>query len=113
MEELCDYQLHKYCLKYPSLNSFKLSNEILEDCGKIQSLKSLLNQLKEKKHRVLLFSQMTKVLDILEEILSYWRYSFLRLDGATPVADRQVYFEFYLLILNIIIIIIIIKFLLI
>ena len=74
------------------VNSFKLPIEVIENCGKIQKLKTLLAQLKKDGHRVLLFSQMTRVLNILEELMHYWGYNFVRLDGSTPVADRQVNF---------------------
>lgn len=40
--------------------------------------------------RVLIFSQMTRMLDILEDYC-YWRmYEYCRLDGSTPHEDRQV-----------------------
>jgi SNF2 family DNA or RNA helicase len=45
--------------------------------------------LKEEGHRVLLFSQMTRMLDILEDFLSHLGYSFSRIDGSTSAADRQ------------------------
>jgi len=40
------------------------------DCGKLQTLDELLKKLKTENHRVLIFSQMSKVLDILEIFLS-------------------------------------------
>ena len=39
--------------------------------------------------RVLLFSQFTMVLDILEEVLRMSGHSFTRIDGSTPVTERQ------------------------
>jgi SNF2 family DNA or RNA helicase len=59
------------------------------DCGKLQTLAVLLLRLKSEGHRVLLFTQMTKMLDILEAFLNLYRYSYLRLDGATKVENRQ------------------------
>jgi len=58
-------------------------------------LKSLLEQLYKKKHRALIFSQMTKMLDILENFLDYLGYSYLRFDGSTSVDDRQVLIDQY------------------
>ncbi|KAJ1981966.1 swr1 complex component [Dimargaris xerosporica] len=58
------------------------------DCGKLQKLAPLLRELKAGHHRSLIFSQMTRVLDILEQFLNLHGYRYLRLDGATPVAQR-------------------------
>ncbi|KAF9417083.1 swr1 complex component [Podila epigama] len=59
------------------------------DCGKLQKLDSLLRELKTGGHRVLIFTQMTKVLDILEIFLNIHGHRYLRLDGTTSVEDRQ------------------------
>lgn len=60
------------------------------DCGKLQSLNYLLRELKSGHHRVLIFTQMTKMLDVLEAFLNYHGYIYLRLDGTTKVETRQV-----------------------
>ncbi|KAL5477552.1 hypothetical protein EMCRGX_G024363 [Ephydatia muelleri] len=60
------------------------------DCGKLQTLHLLLRQLKAGNHRVLVFTQMARVLDILEIFLNYHGHTYLRLDGATPILKRQV-----------------------
>lgn len=60
------------------------------DCGKLQSLDYLLRELKSGHHRVLIFTQMTKMLDVLEAFLNYHGYIYLRLDGTTKVETRQV-----------------------
>ncbi|KIJ51416.1 hypothetical protein M422DRAFT_224001 [Sphaerobolus stellatus SS14] len=59
------------------------------DCGKLQELASLLRKRAAGGHRVLIFTQMTKVLDILEIFLNFHGYRYLRLDGATKIEDRQ------------------------
>ncbi|KAI8321229.1 hypothetical protein GQ54DRAFT_244600, partial [Martensiomyces pterosporus] len=58
------------------------------DCGKLQALDLLLTRLVQGGHRALIFTQMTKVLDILEKWLNLHGYRYLRLDGATPVEQR-------------------------
>ncbi|KAJ2156608.1 swr1 complex component [Coemansia sp. RSA 552] len=59
------------------------------DCGKLQALDRLMRRLVgEGGHRVLLFTQMTRVLDILEQWLNLHGYRYLRLDGATKVEQR-------------------------
>ncbi|KAG1739104.1 SNF2 family N-terminal domain-containing protein [Suillus paluster] len=59
------------------------------DCGKLQELSRLLRQRKLEGHRVLIFTQMTRILDILEIFLNFHGYLYLRLDGATKIEDRQ------------------------
>ena len=59
------------------------------DCGKLQQLSQLLRQRKAGGHRILIFTQMTRVLDILEIFLNFHGYLYLRLDGATKIEDRQ------------------------
>ncbi len=51
---------------------------------------NLLRQLKIGKHRVLIFTQMTRMLDVLEAFLNYHGHIYLRLDGTTRVDQRQV-----------------------
>ena len=63
------------------------------DCGKLQKLDELLRSLKEGSHRALIFTQMTKVLDILEIFLSFHGHRYLRLDGSTKVEQRQILTE--------------------
>lgn len=63
------------------------------DCGKLQKLAILLRDLKDNGHRALIFTQMTKVLDVLEQFLNYHGYLYMRLDGATKIEDRQILTE--------------------
>jgi len=59
------------------------------DAGKLQTLARLLLALKKEGHRVLIFTQMTKMLDVLEQFLSLHGHVYLRLDGGTGVEKRQ------------------------
>ncbi|XP_017885705.1 helicase domino isoform X2 [Ceratina calcarata] len=63
------------------------------DCGKLQSLDQVLRKLKSENHRVLIFTQMTRMLDVLEAFLNYHGHIYLRLDGTTRVDQRQVLME--------------------
>ncbi|KAG8433422.1 hypothetical protein GDO86_017631, partial [Hymenochirus boettgeri] len=63
------------------------------DCGKLQTLDRLLRHLKSGGHRVLLFTQMTRMLDVLEQFLNYHGHIYLRLDGSTRIEQRQVLME--------------------
>ncbi|MCJ1378887.1 swr1 complex component [Xylographa soralifera] len=60
------------------------------DCGKLQRLDTLLRTLQAGGHRALIFTQMTKVLDILEQFLNIHGHRYLRLDGATKIEQRQI-----------------------
>ncbi|XP_047321306.1 protein CHROMATIN REMODELING 5 isoform X2 [Impatiens glandulifera] len=68
--------------------SSKMERIILSS-GKLVILDKLLVRLHETKHRVLIFSQMVRMLDILAEYLSLRGFQFQRLDGSTKSELRQ------------------------
>lgn len=86
-DPLMDDILHRASVKLQI--AFPDSSLIQYDCGKLQELASLLHKRAVGSHRVLIFTQMTKVLDILEIFLNFHGYRYLRLDGATKIEDRQ------------------------
>ncbi|XP_013871645.1 chromodomain-helicase-DNA-binding protein 3 isoform X2 [Austrofundulus limnaeus] len=57
--------------------------------GKLTLLQKMLRKLKEQGHRVLVFSQMTKMLDLLEDFLDHEGYKYERIDGGITGALRQ------------------------
>jgi len=59
------------------------------DCGKLQELEILLRKISSRGDRALVFTQMTRMLDILESFLNLHDFRYLRLDGATKTEDRQ------------------------
>lgn len=59
------------------------------DCGKLQELAGLLRRLKSGGHRALIFTQMTKMLDVLEAFINLYGYTYMRLDGSTQPEERQ------------------------
>ena len=61
----------------------------LADSGKLQVLDDLLRRLKGEGRRVLLFCQMTQMMNLLEDYLNFRKYKFLRLDGSTKIEDRR------------------------
>ncbi|XP_052312573.1 chromatin structure-remodeling complex protein SYD isoform X5 [Populus trichocarpa] len=61
---------------------------IIRLCGKLEMLDRLLPKLKATDHRVLFFSTMTRLLDVMEEYLTWKQYRYLRLDGHTSGGDR-------------------------
>lgn len=67
----------------PSMRRF------VTDSGKLARLDQLLRQLKAGGHRVLLYFQMTRMIDLMEEYLTYCNYKYCRLDGSTKLEDRR------------------------
>ncbi|KAB2053070.1 hypothetical protein ES319_A12G162300v1 [Gossypium barbadense] len=66
-----------------------LSDEYVMLSAKCQALAKLLPSLKRSGHRVLIFSQWTSMLDILEWTLDVIGVTYKRFDGSTQVTDRQ------------------------
>ncbi|GMH28470.1 hypothetical protein Nepgr_030313 [Nepenthes gracilis] len=62
--------------------------EIVRASGKFELLDRLLPKLRRAGHRVLLFSQMTRLLDILEIYLKMHDFMYLRLDGSSKTEER-------------------------
>ena len=72
------------------LTSFFPDKKLVQfDAGKLQTLSELLHDLKRGGHRVLIFTQMSKMLDILEAFLNLNGHTYVRLDGSTGVDRRQ------------------------
>ncbi|KAA3672360.1 DNA helicase INO80, partial [Paragonimus westermani] len=71
-----------------SLEPVPLATRV-SDSGKLVVLDQLLNQLKPAGHRVLIYSQMTRMIDILEEFMIYRKHAYLRLDGSSRLSDRR------------------------
>ena len=68
---------------------YTTDKHLVDNCGKMVILDKLLTRLKEQGSRVLIFTQMTKVLDILEDYCLWKGHEYCRLDGTTPHEDRQ------------------------
>ncbi|XP_015731801.2 chromodomain-helicase-DNA-binding protein 1-like isoform X3 [Coturnix japonica] len=87
-------QLRK-CVAHPYLfngvepEPFEIGDHIIEASGKLCLLDKLLSFLYDGGHRVLLFSQMTKLLDILQDYMDYRGYSYERLDGSVRGEERH------------------------
>ncbi|XP_056606446.1 chromodomain-helicase-DNA-binding protein 1-like [Triplophysa dalaica] len=87
-------QLRK-CVDHPYLfdgvepEPFEMGEHLMEASGKLSLLDPMLAYLQEGGHRVLLFSQMTRMLDILQDYLEYRGYSYERLDGSVRGEERN------------------------
>ena len=62
---------------------------LISDAGKLFVLDGLLARLKEGGHRVLIYSQMTRMIDLLEEYMSHRQHSYMRLDGSSKIHERR------------------------
>ncbi|KAI8880862.1 hypothetical protein K501DRAFT_224069 [Backusella circina FSU 941] len=63
--------------------------DLILDSGKLTKLDKLLEKLKNEGHRCLIYFQMTKMIDLFEEYISYKQYKYLRLDGSSKISDRR------------------------
>ncbi|KAH0851858.1 hypothetical protein HID58_094424, partial [Brassica napus] len=76
-------------------NAGKTSVQTISFRCKMVLLDKLLPKLKERDSRVLIFSQMTRLLDILEDYLMYRGYLYCRIDGNTGGDERDASIEAY------------------
>ncbi|PKA58794.1 ATP-dependent helicase BRM [Apostasia shenzhenica] len=84
LRKICNHPL----LNYPYYNDYS-KDFIVRSCGKLWILDRILLKLQRAGHRVLLFSTMTKLLDILEEYLQWRHLIYRRIDGTTSLEDRE------------------------
>ncbi|KYM80073.1 Lymphoid-specific helicase, partial [Atta colombica] len=82
---------HPYLVHCP-LNSTglpKIDNDLIRSSGKLLVLDAMLAKLKMRGHKVLLFSTMTMILDMIEDYLTLRDYNYVRLDGTTKIEVRK------------------------
>ncbi|KAG6832455.1 hypothetical protein H0H92_001501 [Tricholoma furcatifolium] len=65
------------------------AKRLIYDSAKLARLDALLQELKQGDHRVLVYFQMTRMMDLMEEYLIYRQYKYLRLDGSSKIEDRR------------------------
>ncbi|KAF9015289.1 SNF2 family N-terminal domain-containing protein [Cyathus striatus] len=65
------------------------AKRLIYDSAKLARLDSLLQELKAGDHRVLVYFQMTRMMDLMEEYLIFRQYKYLRLDGSSKLEDRR------------------------
>jgi chromatin-remodeling ATPase INO80 len=68
---------------------FTDKQSLISDGGKLTVLDELLQKLKSQGHRVLVYSQMTKMIDLLEEFMYYRKHTYMRLDGSSKISERR------------------------
>ncbi|EAW50035.1 helicase, lymphoid specific [Homo sapiens] len=83
---------HPYLIEYPIdpvTQEFKIDEELVTNSGKFLILDRMLPELKKRGHKVLLFSQMTSMLDILMDYCHLRDFNFSRLDGSMSYSERE------------------------
>ena len=66
-----------------------LGEHLVVNCAKLNVLDKLLARMRANGSRVLIFSQMTRMLDILEDYCRMRSYGYCRIDGNTSYEDRE------------------------
>ncbi|XP_056298167.1 chromodomain-helicase-DNA-binding protein 3 isoform X1 [Pseudoliparis swirei] len=86
---------HPYLFPVASIEAQRTPNgayegsALIKASGKLTLMQKMLRKLKDQGHRVLVFSQMTKLLDLLEDFLDHEGYKYERIDGSVTGAMRQ------------------------
>ncbi|CAI5682064.1 unnamed protein product [Oreochromis niloticus] len=83
---------HPYLVEYPldpATGEFKIDEQLVQSSGKFLILDRLLPALKRRGHKVLIFSQMTSILDILMDYCYLRGFQYSRLDGSMSYAERD------------------------
>lgn len=89
LRQICN---HPYLASYPVIPGtrvLKTDENVVQRSGKMQILDALLIRLKKHGHKVLIFSNFTKMLDVIEDYLYLRNYNYTRLDGTRSLSDRQ------------------------
>ncbi|XP_031496112.1 ATP-dependent DNA helicase DDM1 [Nymphaea colorata] len=63
--------------------------QLVEQCGKFRLLDRLISHLLQRKHKILIFSQMTKLLDLLDYYFDEKGLLVCRIDGSVKLEERQ------------------------
>ncbi|KAI7825426.1 P-loop containing nucleoside triphosphate hydrolase protein [Kickxella alabastrina] len=78
------------CAKYPRhMRPYMLSDSLLLDSAKVIKLREIVDECVERGEKLLLFSQFTSMLNVLESVFKVWSIDYCRLDGQTKVDERQ------------------------
>ncbi|KZT28957.1 hypothetical protein NEOLEDRAFT_1175297 [Neolentinus lepideus HHB14362 ss-1] len=89
LEYMSDAEVQTYVARYKSTRKFLLDDTTYLDAGKVKTLLRLLEDYQAQGRRILVFSQFTQVLDILQKVLDHKKVGYRVLTGSTPVDTRQ------------------------
>lgn len=82
-----DFDVHRAAVQYGLPEPYRASNEELCSGGKFEKLVEILNARRDDK--TVVFSQYTQYLDVMESVLTFHRFNYIRLDGSTDADTRQ------------------------
>ncbi|XP_033227559.1 ATP-dependent helicase brm isoform X2 [Belonocnema kinseyi] len=94
LRKLCNHPFmfqaieEKYCEHVGTQGGIIAGPDLFRASGKFELLDRILPKLKATNHRVLLFCQMTQLMTIMEDYLTWRGFKYLRLDGTTKAEDR-------------------------
>jgi ATP-dependent helicase STH1/SNF2 len=71
------------------------NRNLYRTAGKFELLDRILPKFKQSGHRILMFFQMTQIMDIMEDFMRFRGYQYLRLDGTTKSEDRSELLKLY------------------
>ncbi|XP_054458435.1 chromodomain-helicase-DNA-binding protein 1-like [Anoplopoma fimbria] len=80
---------HPYLFDGVEPEPFEMGEHLVEASGKLSLLDGMMSYLHKGGHRILLFSQMTRMLDILQDYMEFRGYSYERLDGSVRGEERN------------------------
>lgn len=90
LKKVCN---HPYLFEGAEPEPFETGEHIITNSGKMVVLDKLLTRLHQNGSRVLIFSQMSVMIDILEDYANYREYEYCRIDGRTSSAERTAAIE--------------------
>ena len=88
LRKICNHPFVFEDIEYALNPTNETNNKIWRVAGKFELLERVLPKFKATGHRVLIFFQMTQIMDIMEDFLRLNDMKYLRLDGSTKPDDR-------------------------
>ncbi|CAG8510005.1 4171_t:CDS:10 [Funneliformis caledonium] len=90
LRKICN---HPYLFDWPidpETEQYLISEELIASSGKMMLLEKLLHELFERDHKVLIFSQFTTMLDIIEDwATTFKKWQICRIDGGVSQENRR------------------------
>ncbi|EXF74111.1 SNF2 family domain-containing protein [Colletotrichum fioriniae PJ7] len=92
---LCHPFMYSEAVEERTVDQAQLHENLISASGKLMLLNIMLPKLKERGHRVLIFSQFLNQLDIIEDFLNGLGFQYRRLDGSLSSREKQKYIDDY------------------
>ncbi|KAJ3295544.1 hypothetical protein HK104_002560 [Borealophlyctis nickersoniae] len=89
LRKICNHPFILPDIEPVGLSTDEAHEQLVSSCGKLHLLRKMLGKLNAAGHRVLLFSQFKLALNIIEDFLDGEGIKSLRMDGETPIEQRQ------------------------